>query len=354
MRTREDRCTAEGSFVAITFDSATLVRSNLGGQGGRCQTPDICEEVTSTDTPHEIYIRNIGRDEIEPQHGLGTGVSIDLVITNMSEYYAWNANWNGIKEKVEDTPGSFGVINLLGPRDPSQTGHIWNSQLTIVQLKYDFVTGSQRLPVKLARTYMSFYDFDTGVARFDGSATQSEAMQIDPQAVQFTLTSESELVQYEAWPVEHGGFVNSSALIKWYQSWTGESVENVTEVVNGVSERLGSWATPIMVASAYGVGQDNPFDTYSLTQQQAHRSIMVRFENVSSFEVRFAISECCTTGRNFLFAGYSNIELPICNQPPVRPPTSPPPVPTAPPPSHPPPARPLPPSPPTPSSPSVL
>ena len=41
----------------------------------------------------------------------------------------------------------------------------------------------------------------------------------------------------------------------------------------------------------------------ALTPQQAARSIMVMFEGVNTFQIRYAISGCCTTGRNFLFGG---------------------------------------------------
>ena len=66
---------------------------------------------------------------------------------------------------------------------------------------------------------------------------------------------------------------------------------------------------------------------------------MGMFENVSSYQVRFSIGACCATGRNFLFAGYSNIIRPLCAAPPSSPPSAPPPSPT---PSPPPPAPPPP------------
>lgn len=39
---------------------------------------------------------------------------------------------------------------------------------------------------------------------------------------------------------------------------------------------------------------------------------MVLFDFMSSFQVRYAIGACCTTGRNFLFAGYSTTIRPRC------------------------------------------
>ena len=43
-------------------------------------------------------------------------------------------------------------------------------------------------------------------------------------------------------------------------------------------------------------------DPYLLVDLQKRRSIMAEFNQVSSFQVRYAIG-CCTTGRNFLFGG---------------------------------------------------
>ena len=48
---------------------------------------------------------------------------------------------------------------------------------------------------------------------------------------------------------------------------------------------------------------DNPTDHYNLTPLQKRRSLMVRFEAINFFQVRYAIAACCTTGRNFLFGG---------------------------------------------------
>ena len=45
-----------------------------------------------------------------------------------------------------------------------------------------------------------------------------------------------------------------------------------------------------------GSGSDNPADPYVLTPLQARRSVMVTLMEVSSFQVRYAIDGCCTTG----------------------------------------------------------
>ena len=67
------------------------------------------------------------------------------------------------------------------------------------------------------------------------------------------------------------------------------------------------WQSTVNFASVYGVGQDNPFDPVNLTPLQAARSIMAEFEYMSSFQVRYAITGCCTTGRNFLFGGCARL-----------------------------------------------
>ena len=51
------------------------------------------------------------------------------------------------------------------------------------------------------------------------------------------------------------------------------------------------------------IGDDNPLHPYDLTRQQQTRAVMAMFELVSTFQVRYAIGACCTTGRNFLFGG---------------------------------------------------
>ena len=45
-----------------------LVRSNLGGLGGRCDSAGLCTELQKDTTPREIYLRNVGRmaDSGEP------------------------------------------------------------------------------------------------------------------------------------------------------------------------------------------------------------------------------------------------------------------------------------------------
>ena len=65
-------CTPDDSFAHIRFTDSELVRSNLGGQGGRCATTADCTEACSScagipctaaecvGMTNEIYIKNIG------------------------------------------------------------------------------------------------------------------------------------------------------------------------------------------------------------------------------------------------------------------------------------------------------
>ena len=176
-------CVGKDSFTPLSFDEATLVRSNLGGMGGRCwldigNSTGLCADDTapSATSPRELYFSTLGADRI-------TGDKIDLRITNLTEYRWWSKKWNGIKRiEVDGTVGYFGAVNLRGPRSLSQSGDTWDSEFTMVELKYEFVNQRTSDPYVIDRTYMSFYDFDTGEAKFAGSETQVEVMQMDPAA----------------------------------------------------------------------------------------------------------------------------------------------------------------------------
>ena len=149
-------CQPADSFTTISFAGATLVRSNIGGQGGRCVTPGLCAENETASTPHEIFIRDVGQF---------MGQSIGLRITNETEYRAWRETINGVKREEEgDSVGYFGVVNLLGPRSPQQRPYdrFWHEAFTYAQLAFEFVEGVSNTPLTLPRTFVSFFDFDTG------------------------------------------------------------------------------------------------------------------------------------------------------------------------------------------------
>ena len=107
---------------------------------------------------------------------------------------AWNANRNGVKRHATEAQG---VINLLGPRLTGQPGGglgeygWWDEHFTFVVLRFTFVGARNGVPVGLSRTFITFYDFDTGVERFDGSRTQVECAQVrGVSALRTSLASE--------------------------------------------------------------------------------------------------------------------------------------------------------------------
>lgn len=83
-------CSPRDSFLPIYFDAATLVRSNLGGIGGRCGVDGACEmtpDEIEAAGHRDIYIRSVGH--------LADGSPIDLRITNESEFRSWRPDLNG-------------------------------------------------------------------------------------------------------------------------------------------------------------------------------------------------------------------------------------------------------------------
>ena len=194
-------CIPAESFTAVTFDNATLRRSNLGGLGGRCDETafavGMCELPQTESTPHEIFIVNVGRAP--------NGARIDLRITNETEYRAWRLGHNGIKRERQrelavvgsgSSFGYFAVVNLLGPRSVTQqpASMWWNDAFTFVQLLYEFLDSTEA-PLTIGRTFLSFYDFDTGLSQVTGAVPAVECMQIGPQAIDVRLPNVTEIQQ---------------------------------------------------------------------------------------------------------------------------------------------------------------
>ena len=107
--------------------------------------------------------------------------------------------------------------------------------------------------------------------------------------------------------------------------------------------------------SEFGLGNDNPYDPEDLTPLQAARTVDINYRNVHTFTIGFSISRTTHQGgRNLIFSGRSNVQLPCDKRPappslPVLPPRSPPQLPPQSPPQpppQPPPARRPPPRPP--------
>jgi hypothetical protein len=117
------------TLVRITFDNATLVRSNLGGQGGPGTAPSAVDQ--------HIHYRNVGT--------MPDGSTIDLRVTNLTEYAAYNPSINSISRKAN---GSFGVINLLGPRTADMLA-------TFVHLRFAFTSTANSAAVALPRSHVT-------------------------------------------------------------------------------------------------------------------------------------------------------------------------------------------------------
>jgi hypothetical protein len=188
----------------------------------------------SASTPEELYFQTVGFTRPPLPYE-----AIDLRVTNETEYRAWRVKLNGIKRRNQgDSAGYFGVINLLGPRSPRQPGGPdtqWNPEFTFVQLRYSFVGRNSGNPIVIDRTYLTFYDFDTGVPRFDGSEAQVEVMQMWPQASSLSLAPNTELQTYASW----FSYLSTSA----YSSFMATSPQG--------------WSTPVTVGTQYGIGNDN-------------------------------------------------------------------------------------------------
>ena len=217
------------------------MRSNLGGQGGPCSTANTCDEDFSEATPHDLYLRNVGVDT------LGARDVIDLRVTNVTEYHAWNANLNGLRFAADGPYGAFGIINLLGPRSSDQPGYIWNAHFTFVELRFEFLTRNTRLaPLRLRRTYMSLYDLDTGYPSF--FQTQVEAVQANEQA-RLEVGPSTELELYEKW----SDIIDDDDLISFFPTQEARA-------------SLDAWPTSVVLATSYGVGKGIPASAHA--QQQ--------------------------------------------------------------------------------------
>ena len=109
-----------------------------------------------------------------------------------------------------------------------------------------------------------------------------EVLQMGPQSSAVEVPTVTELVRHSSW------------------SQIGLSPQALA-IANSMPS--GSWNDPIYHGTHFGVGLDNPFEPYQVSDLQARRSVLVMFEEVHHFQVRYAISACCTTGRNFLVGG---------------------------------------------------
>jgi hypothetical protein len=182
-------CVPPDAFVQLHMHNARIVRSNLGGQGGLCSrnASDCDEPYNNVTTPHNFLIRNIGLNVMsryhQPAGAISGGEVVDLLITNLTTYRSWAPNENGLV--VKNGVNEFAQINLLAPRRAQQTNS-WNTEMTFVELKFEFVTmnsttGALR-PLPLGRIFLTFHDFYTGIRIRQGVISNTEIIQIDPVA----------------------------------------------------------------------------------------------------------------------------------------------------------------------------
>jgi len=122
-----------------------------------------------------------------------------------------------------------------------------------------------------------------------------------------------------------------------------------TEIAVEVDEEAGE---TIFSATTSGNKNDNPSDPMDLSPEQLARCVTFVFEDTACFRTRLAVGSNSqqppNVGRNFLFAGISQLmfNIPFSPPPPPPQPPSPPPPPVPPPPQSPPPPSPPPPPPP--------
>jgi hypothetical protein len=293
-------CTPIDAFTSLNFATAHVVRSNLGGAGGRCVDTtysdgrsvywyELCDErqpsVNVPETPSglgnmHVLIRGLGSTP--------AGEPISLLVRNESEYRPWNSRHNGVKRSREGSnAGSFVAINLLGPRSASQSpaAMLWHSDFTLVQLSYSFVAGTNSVPITIGRTFLTFYDFDTGEPTFQQSRVQVEGFQPGPQAAAVELPSPTEIETHVDWAT----FLSSML------SYPPAASTRVPPSSSANASSAGTWSlwsSAIYSGSTYGVGNDNPTDVYALTAQQTLRAVMVMLEATSIFQVCLPCSRC--------------------------------------------------------------
>jgi hypothetical protein len=283
-----------------------------------------------------------------------------LRITNESEYRAWREGLNGLSRATGTLVAKFGVINLLGPRSRQQrpgkrarptltpclgrqtnllptsvysscvlvpfvrtAAQFWNDVFTFVQLRFEFVNGHTGEPRSIGRTFVTFYDLDVGTNQVSNQPTV-ECIQIAPQHVALELSNDTQLISTSNW----SDVLSSQALAAMPSTVPGD------------------WQSSVYRASTFGVGEDNPVHVTEISSgfEQKNSAVMVMLEQITSFQVRFGLAGCCTTGRNLLYGGH--LLRPICPGGPCDFPWLDPPQPPPLPPLPPPLAPPLPPAPP--------
>jgi hypothetical protein len=154
----------------------------------------------------------------------------------------------------------------------------WNELFTSVELEFAFVDSVTGGAYVSRRTFFTVYDFDRAMAGNGNGST--EVVQFGPEPIPI---------------IRHPG--SQVAVYPWGDAAFSQ-IEGATPAgVEAGRQALAGWNTDVAVATQVGVGADNPSDAYEGSELEMQRSLMVRLDNVSSFRLRFAIAQCCTTGK---------------------------------------------------------
>eukprot|EP00965_Chrysotila_dentata_P046286 1538715-Pleurochrysis_carterae.AAC.1 len=260
--------------------------------------------------PQGTYFRNIGSEIIRDNDNATEAQTLfDMFVLNRTKYVPNNVARNGKRDGV----GDFGVINLA------------DSQTCLFDyILIDSLSGA-RYQVSQPFSFY-FFDFDTGE---DGRLEEKlEVCGIESYDLSDTLVGIDSTIIAE--DLGGGCFSFTATVFYGGQNNPGFASE-VFIPLEEMSEEVKTLVIPFMLALNFPGGIDH-------------------------FEVKYSISDAVEagfSGRNFLFAGYTqgrSVSYLPC--PPAPPPSPPPPPPSPPPPPpYPPPPCPPPPSPPPPAPP---
>jgi hypothetical protein len=186
------------------------------------------------------------------------------------------------------------LLQVLAPRAPTQFAS-WHPKLTYVQLVYTFVLHEpftlRGAPVRLSRSFLSFYDFDLAPASDlsapnDAGLVARECVAIRGAHVLQTA-NETQITRHD----------NLSSLVASSMSQADAAeVAEAWRAANGTA-----WeAQTLFCGSQPGSGADNPLNPATMTGFERSRALMAELVDTSSLLVRHVIAGCCSTGRNFL------------------------------------------------------
>ena len=194
----------------------------------------------------------------------------NLKLSNTTEFRPKNQAKTGLN-------GEFGQVNMAAPQ-------IWQHvEYVFTAFTFAFVDTESGEPVSLGHFKFSFFDFDN-------------SWNPASECVTTRGFSETQIALHGSQLVDTVDFLDSS-----YQGFC---------------------------STQWGGNADNPTSPDTLTELQIQRSVQYVFEGVTEIEVRFFVTCCNDFGRNFFFAGETNIR-PDCLSP-LPPPPQPPSPPTPP------------------------